>query len=50
VDLLPPLFLGYRGWRELQHVRPDLGPRSALAGLLADALFPACRAWIYQRY
>jgi hypothetical protein len=50
VDLLAPLVLGYRSWQELQHVRPDLVPRSGVAGLLADALFPPQRAWIYQQY
>lgn len=60
-DLFGPLVLGYRSWEELQHCRPDIFPanqhlrikpavRPDEAGLLAGALFPKARSWIYERF
>jgi predicted N-acetyltransferase YhbS len=49
-DLLPPLLLGHRTWKELRHIRPDVFPHSAMGALLVETLFPACRSWIHQQY
>ena len=48
-DLFPPLCLGHRSWRELQHIRPDVGA-SGQGALLLDALFPPAVSWIHEQY
>lgn len=48
-DLLPPLFLGHRSWRELRHLRPDVGA-SGQGAVLLDALFPSTLSWIHEQY
>jgi len=48
-DLFPPLCLGHRGWRELQHLRPDIGA-SGQGAMLLDAFFPATVSWIHEQY
>lgn len=60
-DLLTPLILGHRSWKELQINRPDLAPinqylrmdsqhLSEETGALIDTLFPRCDSWIYEQY
>jgi predicted N-acetyltransferase YhbS len=48
--LLPALLLGWRSWKELRHIQPDVFPSSPLSAVLVDTLFPLHSAWIYQQY
>ena len=49
-DLLPALLLGYRTWRELRYIRPDVRPNPGRSTLLVDALFPQRVSWIHEQY
>ena len=60
-DLFPLLALGHRTWRELQHTRPDIFPAAQhvrpfdyltqdQSAPMTDALFPATKSWVYERY
>jgi predicted acetyltransferase len=59
--LLSSLLLGYRSWREMQHLHPDVFPAdqylrlsstqpSELSGEFFDALFPKLNNWINYQY
>ena len=49
-DLFPVLCLGYRSWRELQHIRPDISPSSGKSTMLAETFFPPMVSWIHEQY
>ncbi len=60
-DLFPALVMGYRSWRELQMIRPDIFPSNQYLrvkpcdppdenGFFMDVLFPKTRSWVYERY
>lgn len=49
-SLLPALVLGWRTWKELRHIHPDVFPSSAPSAAFVDTLFPLRTAWIYQQY
>ncbi len=60
-DMFPALALGHRTWQELQQNRPDIYPSSQhirphdflardQSATLVDALFPATKSWVYERY
>jgi predicted N-acetyltransferase YhbS len=60
-DLFPALSMGYKTWRELQAVRPDIFPSNQYlrmkpyetpdeSGLFIDILFPKSKSWVYEQY
>ncbi|MGL1893551.1 MAG: GNAT family N-acetyltransferase [Spirochaetaceae bacterium] len=48
LDLVEPLFLGYKDWKTLNNCRPDLYVFSKDAGELLGILFPEENSWLYS--
>jgi predicted N-acetyltransferase YhbS len=49
-DLFPALCLGYRTWREIRYIRPDISPSTGKSALLIETLFPPKKSWIHEQY
>ena len=49
-NLFTALCLGYRTWKELRYVQPDIFAAGGLGGPLIEVLFAKEPAWIHEQY